>query len=159
MPRKSQSELVSTALLILIAVAAVIVIWLIVNFFLKLRNEDKLLCSRVQLSIVEAKDQGIGIPDTVMVMRQAGGEDGDVTGVKFIVDGMGVVATHVNGEICNPPETPDIEECDLSLGLIESKTVTIGSDFVAGDEVAVAAIVGESRYICNIADSTKATSA
>lgn len=158
--KKSQSEVVSTVFLVLIVLTAVFVVWVVVNYFLSsFRDNDRLLCSRVKLSIVEAKDRGVGNYDTVMVTRSGEGEEGDVTGIKFTVNGKGAEVIQVEGTNCDKDDATPEPECDLSLGIVETKTVTLGLPFVAGDEIGIAAMVGENKFVCDISDMTRATSA
>jgi flagellin-like protein len=145
MRNKAQSQIITTILLILIVLAAVIVVWVIVNNFLKPIQEDAaVMCVEVKMNIVRAN----AADNTVTVTRLAGGEEADVSGMKFTVNDIGAAVTHVGGTECT--------ECDLSLGLIESKTVTLGTSFNEGDKVVVAAQVGEQKRVCDQADSTTA---
>jgi hypothetical protein len=151
MSKKSQSELVSSFMLILVVIIVVVVVWLVVSFFLKFQDKDKSLCRDVKLDLIEANDQGIVNHDTVIVKRLAGGEEGDVTGVRILVNGKGTTINQVGKVPCSPGE------CDSSLSQSETKTFNITTDLQQGDQVGVAAMVGETKYVCQITDSKKAT--
>jgi flagellin-like protein len=83
MNRKAQSEVVSTILLILIVLAAVGILWYVVNTFMK----DPFGCSKLNLKIVEARAQNSQYPlrAEVEIQRLAGGYDDAVKDVKIII--------------------------------------------------------------------------
>ena len=151
MKKKSQSEIVSTMSLILFAIVAVIVIWIVVDYFLELQKKDNVLCADVKLDVVQANNNGVANQDTVIVKRLAGGDEGDVTGVKIVVNGKAATINQVGTTPCNPGT------CDSSLTQSQTKTFNITTDLKEGDEVKVAAIVGESKYVCSVTDSTRTT--
>ncbi len=149
--KKSQSELISTFSLILFAVVAVIVVWLVVNFFLNFRSDDKILCRDVKLDLVEANDNGIVNHDTVIVTRLAGGDEEDVTGVRIVINDRASTINQVGKIPCAAGS------CDSSLTQRQTKTFNVTTDMMQGDEVKVAAIVGDTKYVCQVTDSLRAT--
>ena len=162
MRKKSQSELVSTVMLILFAIVAVVVIWLVVNYFLNFRNQDKMLCTDAKLTIVEARDNGIANKDTVTVTRLAGGNEEDVTGIKVLVNKNAVMIIQEGTTPCGHSYTdaggtvithPD---CDLSFSQRQTKTFNISSDVHQGDFIEIAPIVGATEYVCRTTHSTRA---
>lgn len=152
--RKSQSELVSTVILILIVLAAVSVVWVVINFIFDFRNEDRHLCTNVKLDAVEAKDRGIVNADRVIITRLAGGEQGDVAGVKIIINGKSATIIQVDEFPCGHSTHPP---CESSLTQRQTKTFNVSTDIMQGDKVEVAALVGETRYVCEITDTVRAT--
>jgi len=130
--------------IIFCVIFVLLIIWIIIPGDLGPEDDSAIMCVESKLMIVSAN----ATDNSIMVTRLSGGEDEDVTGVKFTVNGVAAAVTEVDGVDCT--------DCDLSLGIIETNTFTLGADIQPGDDIAIAAQVGENRIICSISDTKTA---
>jgi FlaG/FlaF family flagellin (archaellin) len=164
MNRKAQSEVITTFALILIVLAAIAIVWYIVDYFMW--NRDPFTCSDVNLKIVEARSSDGGIE----IQRRAGG-DFLVKKVKILIDGSSATIQRAGGEDCTIDtnttdsypsncETPDANgRTNLSLAQIETKTYSVPIAFIPKEaEVEIAAIIERDgqEEVCNIIDRKRA---
>jgi flagellin-like protein len=134
MKRKSQSEIITTILLILIVLTAVIVVWMVISRFLNLGGTAD--CSKVQLRIVSATESD----QTVTINRMAGGPEIGITGMRILVGG-------------------DADNTDGAIEELETIGYVSAVAFDVGDTIQVAPLIMNSEgniVTCNVIGSTRA---
>ena len=140
MKKRGQAQVVTTILMILIVLAAVIIVWQVIDRFVRSGGEaieTRVSCIDIKLEIAEA-DSSAG---TVKITRMAGGEDDPlpaVKNVKILVEKSAVVTTGGG-----------------SLTQFETKTWTVTGGFSAGDLVE-AGVVLQDDTICDPIASARA---
>lgn len=137
MEKKGVSQIVTTILIILLVLAAIVIVWQAVKGTIEKGAEtieSKTQCMDISLSIVSADVSD----STVKVMRLSGGNNDVVKDVKILVEGISV--TH--------------NLADPSLDVLESKSYT-GVTMVAENEVQVAAVLTDGT-VCDISDTATA---
>jgi len=138
MKTKAQSQVISTVLLILIVLVAVAVIWTIIRPFFDKVETDRAKCIEVRLEINKA----LSTTDTITIERKAGGDEGDVTGFKILINGQLATIDSVDGVACAG------DACDTSLERLKKKQVHVTTDFTQGAEIQIAPMVGEQKELC-----------
>lgn len=136
MQKKGVSQIVSTILIILLVLAAIVIVWGVVERFVRTGEEAiiaRTACMDIRLSIVEANSS----ENNVTVTRMTGGDTDAVNDIKILVEGTAATVTAPGG--------------DAALEPLETKTYDVTSGINAGDKVEVAAVL-EDETICDITD-------
>ena len=130
--KKSQSEVITTVLIILLVLAAVAIVWGVVNNIVS-RGAGSAgkgaICMEITIDIPSINTAS----SIVKVHRTAGGEDNAVANIKFLVNGKS--ATHNN--------------TDLALGPLETKDYTINSTGLQANDKIEAAVILSDGTICD----------
>jgi len=140
---KGSNNVIKTLIVVGIIISGYSLMYAVTGFFLHgdpCGDFSGVMCVEAKLNITDINIE----QNTVTVERIRGGDGEDVTGVKFTVNGVAAAANNVNGVDCT--------DCDLSLKVLDTNTFTLGADIQPGDEITVAAQVGDSMTVCNIAD-------
>jgi len=141
MNKKAQAQIITTVLIILLVLAAIVIVWQVVQSTIESGAETiegTAACIGIDLEVVSAD----ATTDEVTVTRLSGGDTGAVGDIRFLVAGSAVSPT-------NPVSGSDLEP-------LETKTWT-GFTLAVGDKVEVAAILSDAdATICNIMDNTLA---
>jgi flagellin-like protein len=137
--KKAVSGVVTTVLLILIVLAAIGIVWATVSSFLKQGTqgiEGAADCFSLQLNLESAiNDSSAGTGNNIKVRVQRVSGEGNITAIKFLVDGAD---TPFTGVMPSPSETRT-----FSARIVNPEPI--------GKEVEIAAVVGSK--ICGVADS------
>jgi|SRR3989344_3022875 len=143
MNKKGQAQIISTVLIILLVLAAVVIVWTIVEGFTKGAAsivEDSDICFKINLEILEANaESGAIVNDGSLVIKRGVGA-GDLKKIAVVIGG-------VRGS--------DIDASGLDeLGQITPSNL----DLPDGSEVEIYAIVGTSNHLCeNVEDNAVAS--
>lgn len=128
MQKRGLSQVVTTVLIILLVLVAVLIIWGFVRPTIESTGEQVTAdCLLIDLEAVNC--DGV---DTVTVKR--GADSGDLTGVRFVFSG-GSTDDGVADNLILPP----LGQADIT-----------GVNVVGGETVNVAAIVGSSGQVCPV---------
>ena len=135
MNQKSQSQIITTVLIILLVLDAIVIVWQVVSTTVSEgagEISSSISCIDVQFKVVEA----IAASNTVKVTRMAGGADNAVSDVRFLV----------NGEV----QSHDPVTGGNDLQALETKTYTLSTAgaITAGAKVEAAAVLSDGK-VCN----------
>src|SRR3989344_5723498 len=125
--KKGVSDVVTAVLLILLVVAAVGILWAVVQSLVSDSTGNvgsSTICLTNTFSIESAVDNNI---NTVVKIKKTQGSD-EITGINFFVDGASITVT----ELVVPP----------SLG--ETKTFTLDVTDVIGKDIEIASVLEET---------------
>jgi len=141
MNKKAQAQIITTVLIILLVLAAIVIVWQVVQSTIESGAETiegTAACIGIDLEIVSAD---ITLNETT-VTRLSGGDTNAVGDVRFLVAGSAIDSTNIT----EPTTGTDLEP-------LETKTWT-GFTLTTGDKVEVAAILSDAdSTICNIMDN------
>lgn len=137
MNRKAQGQIITTVLIILLVLAAIVIVWQVVRNTVTESTEQikgGTDCATVSVEIVSAT----GTTNKIVIKRNVG--SGTIEGFKVLVNDADVGDTTI---------TPtDLEE-------LEETTITATQGFDKDDEISIAAIVEPDR-LCEVADTATA---
>ena len=120
MSKKSQSEIVTTVLLILIVLAAIAVVWIMVVQFFPKPGENPFACNDIRLVINAARsNETASHGHEVEIKRMGGGEDDAVKSVKILINKEATTIQAVNDIDCiddddRPQNGPDNSDADVT---------------------------------------------
>lgn len=141
MNKKAQAQIITTVLIILLVLAAIVIVWQVVQSTIESGAETiegTAACIGIDLEIVSANSTA----NSVTVTRLSGGDKGAVGDIRFLAAGSSVTT------VTNPSTGSDLEP-------LETKTWTGFSPVLTtGQKVEVAAILSDGDgTICNIMDN------
>ncbi len=142
MNKKAQAQIITTVLIILLVLAAIVIVWQVVQSTIESGAETiegTAACIGIDLEIVLANFTS----GEVTVTRLSGGDKDSVGDIRFLVAGSAVTPTSA------PATGSDLEP-------LETKTWS-GFTLDTGDKVEVAAILSDTDgTICNVMDNALA---
>jgi len=130
MNKRGLSQVVTTVILILVILAAIVILWAAIRPTIQKASEQVTAdCITIDLEVVSCSAGGTaGVPvgqTGITVKRSSGG--GDLTAIRFVFDGGDAVSV------------------DSTLGKLETQEHFVTSKDYAGEMVNVAAVVGQEN--------------
>ena len=140
MNKKAQGQIITTILIILLVLAAIVIVWQVVGKTVE-EGADSITtqssCIGIVLDITAAAaDTGI-----VSITRRTGGDEDALSGVTILVNGA--VSTHTGTD---------------TLAVLTSGTLTVTTGFDKDDEITVAGILDDGTKCDAIATFTATAS-
>jgi len=138
--KRAQSEIITTVLIILLVLAAIVIVWQVVRSTVT-TGASQITggtdCITLGFEITKVDTTPVGA-DTITIKRIAG--LGDLDKLRAVING-----------VINPAVDIDAS----ALNELETITITTTLDFVTGDEIEVAAVLGAkgNGKVCNVADT------